>query len=514
MSSAVKKIICYALSHLGVPKSDTNEGNRFCFSFITNKEAVDNLRVLTIFIGTQERESVQYRIRSGTPNVSRNGTVSPGEIIQEQFFNDLRLVANNLTADPPLFVNMQSDTGSSRARNDYTGIIVETVNSSQKIAVSGFNDAAGSSEGFAAVPMFNVSSFTKSYNYAIFADGPESPVSAMVACGHIEAGGITIDNTSPTTVRPQGGYFSRVRRGRMVSSQIDFEEYFNPVLTNNDDEISSLRVLATVPIGFMVGHECGEIPLGKLNCDHLLEQMPPSYTWGYNFLIAPYHSRYAGYIVKVLGGYKTDTNFRLFCDNGTAIAVDNFVDSESRTVNKGVFDITTQSFCTIQSNRPLAVIQYAKGHEVDDDDNNAKEKDLADPQMTWIPSVSQYLNRYLMSNNVSSRPLSAQHFTSNGLYVTVLPECFNTSAILDNGTPIERDASKWSRFYCNNASDVCGYGISVEVSQARHLLRHMDSRCTFGAVMFGWGNQKGYGFPAGFGMAPVGGKYFYTAASE
>ena len=443
---------------------------------------------------------MQYRIRSGTPNVNRNGTVSPGEIIQEQFYN----------------ASMQSDTGSAKERNDFTGIIVETVNSSQKIAVSGFNDAAGSSEGFAAVPMFNVSSFTKSYNYTIFADGPESPVSAMVACGHIEAGGVTIDNTSPANVRPQGGYFpsKRIKEGEIALSLIDFEEYFNPVLTDNNDEISGLRVLATVPIGFMVGHECGEIPLGKLNCDHLLEQMPPSYTWGYNFLIAPYHSRYAGYIVKVLGGYKTDTNFRLFCDNGTAIAVDNFVDSQSRTVNKGVFDITTQSFCTIQSNRPLAVIQYAKGHEVDDDDNNAKEKDLADPQMTWIPSVSQYLNRYLMSNNVSSRPLSAQHFTSNGLYVTVLPGCFNTSAILDNGIPIERDASKWSRFYCNNSSDVCGYGISVEVSQARHLLRHMDSRCTFGAVMFGWGNQKGYGFPAGFGMAPVGGKYFYTAASE
>ena len=458
---------------------------------------------------------MQYRIRSGTPNVSRNGTVSPGEIIQEQFFSDLRLSANNLTADPPLFVNMQTDTGSSRARNDFTGIIVETVNSSQKIAVSGFNDAAGSSEGFAAVPMFNVSSFTKSYNYTIFADGPESPVSAMVACGHIEAGGVTIDNTSPIRVRPRGGYFptSSIRSGRTASSSIDFEEYFNPVLTNSNDRISSVRVFATVPIGFMVGHECGEIPLGKLNCDHLLEQMPPSYTWGYNFLIAPYHSRYAGYIVKVLGGYKTDTNFRLFCDNGTAIAVNNYVDSQSLLPNIGVFDITTQSFCTIQSNRPLAVIQYAKGHEVDDD-NTLKKEDLADPQMTWIPSVSQYLNRYLMSNNVSSRPNSAQHFTSNGLYVTVLPECFNTSAILDNGTPIERDACKWSHFYCNNFTDVCGYGISVEVSQARHLLRHMDSRCTFGAVMFGWGNQKGYGFPAGFGMAPVGGKYFYTAAAE
>ncbi|XP_019849170.1 PREDICTED: uncharacterized protein LOC100641243 [Amphimedon queenslandica] len=180
--------------------------------------------------------------------------------------------------------------------------------------------------------------------------------------------------------------------------------------------------------------------------------------------------------------------------------------------NRGVFNITEQAYCSIQSNKPIAVMQYAKGHLVDDrsnDDRSTKTlQDLADPAMTWVPSAGQYLNRYLISNDIYLISES-DPFSSNGVYVTVLPECFNASAILNNVTALESDASKWGRFYCDDLNDICGYGISVDIPQGDHLLRHADPNCAFGAIFFGWGDQKGYAYPAGFGMRPIA-ETFYT----
>uniref|UniRef100_A0A1X7STW8 IgGFc-binding protein N-terminal domain-containing protein n=1 Tax=Amphimedon queenslandica TaxID=400682 RepID=A0A1X7STW8_AMPQE len=269
----------------------------------------------------------------------------------------------------------------------------------------------------------------------------------------------------------------------------------------------------------MAGHQCGEVPQRIINCDHYVEQIPPSYTWGYNFLIVPFHSRDFGYIIKILPYSPSNTDFKVFCVNDgngiVDISVQNYVLEERLVPNKGVFDTTSQSYCTIQSNKPIAVMQYAKGHEVDDSyvDSPSTKTDagLGDPAMVWIPSVAQYLNKYFISNDVyliSENDL----FSSNGIYITVLPECFNASGILDNGAPLEADVSKWSAFYCDNITDVCGYGVSIDIVQGPHLLEHTDSTCSFSAVLFGWGNQKGYAYPAGFGMRPIAETFYSIAA--
>ena len=491
--------------------TDTNEGNKFCFSFLQNREEY-TIKILGIYIGTLESIPVKYRIRSGVNGVNKTGTVEPGAINKELYqydYNDH--FQTDLSLNPPRVKGMVPLVQDIRLVNDYTGIIIESVNSSQKIIVIGFNDGEGSSDGFTAVPVHNVSFMIKHYNYSVFtASGDASAVAAIVSCDIIEAGGVNIDNSVYPDLHVPTKYFTQSSNDTTNPSRIIFQPFYNPVLFTNDGLLSGIKVYTTQPIGFMSGHECGQVPMGEASCDHLIEQIPPSYTWGYNFLIAPFHSRDYGYLLKLLPAKDIDTSFKLFCTMGTIATVDvsvsNFTSTDRLVINKGIFDIVNQSHCTIQSNRPLAVMQYGKGYGADDPSNHPNttksQAHLGDPHMVWIPAVSQYLNRYLISNEVSVR---SQHFTSNGIYVTVLPSCFNTSAIVDNGTPVESNASKWNSFYCNGNTDLCGYGLSVDVSQGTHLLRHMNASCTFGAIVFGWGDQRGYAYPAGFGMRPIGG---------
>ena len=46
------------------------------------------------------------------------------------------------------------------------------------------------------------------------------------------------------------------------------------------DDLTGSRVVSNKPIAFISGHECGTLPNNVLFCDQLVEQIPPTSTWG------------------------------------------------------------------------------------------------------------------------------------------------------------------------------------------------------------------------------------------
>ena len=482
----IKKILQHlSLYYLGVPKSSTTEGNRFCFSFF---ETASHTTFL-IKIGTLESFPVEYHISSGVNEINKTNTVQPGSINTEQYQyipgnNESRL------ADEPLMANMTLDSFNSRDINDFTGIVIETVNSSHKISVTCFIQRENSElvDSFVAVPIVNVASITQQYNYSMmfneYGNNMHSQtvvLAAIVVCDTIKAGGVTLaySNTSIP-----GDYFGTLNQHGLRSSQIKFKKYYTPSIPFSPP---GTDVYATQPIGFMIGHAC--VSHNTRYCDYLIKQVPPSYTWGYNFLIGPGYGHFGYIILKFFPGKKTGTNFTIFCANSTSVTINalvqNFTKTDHMVLNKGTFNIDCQDYCTVQSNKPLAVMLYFNSTD-----------------MVWIPPVSQYLNRYLVTIHASS------YSFPRGVYVTVLPHCFDPSAILDNDNPLESNVSKWDIFHCDNITDSCGYGISVNIQEEEtHLLKHIDPSCSFGAIMFDWGEFASYACPAGFGMRPIGGNF-------
>uniref|UniRef100_A0A1X7TQT2 Uncharacterized protein n=1 Tax=Amphimedon queenslandica TaxID=400682 RepID=A0A1X7TQT2_AMPQE len=489
----------------GVPKSSsTTEGNKFCFSFFEPHIST----LFLIKVGSLESFPVQYHISSGVNGIYKTGTVQPGSINTEWY----RYIPGNsesrLEDFQPLIANMTIDFFNSRDINDFTGIEIKTINSSHTISVTCFSMSIDNSidttvDSFVAVPALNVGSITQQYNYSIFNEygnyyTDSQTVAAIVACDTIEAGGVSL--TYSNTSVP-GDYFGTYDQHGVRSSQIKFKKYYTP-------SVSSLPpgtdVYAIQPIGFMIGHACvsGYTPY----CEYLIEQVPPSYTWGYNFLVGPFTIRYFRYrsILKLFPGKEIGTNFKIFCADSVSVTVNilvqNFTKKDHMVPNKGVFDIYPQSYCTVQSNKPLAVMQYFESHDWYRYYDTYHYRTAA-PDMVWIPPVSQYLNRYLVPNDIRYY----DKFITSGVFVTVLPHCFDASAILIDSIPLESNASKWSIFHCDNITDSCGYGISVNIQQGRtHLLKHTDPSCSFGAIMFCSGDGKGYAYPAGFGMRPIG----------
>ena len=483
----LNKYTLYIKYFLGIPMDVSHEGNFFCFAFLRNKANTEPgggeaPRSLGIFIMTQNSNPVGYRVRSDSTGYTRTGTVTVGTIVREEYMTP----------------NVQEVNA---ATSPSAGIIVETTNSSQTIQVMGFSDSYGSSDGFLAVPIIQYrSNFT--YGYASLSASARSFYSmvAVVACGDIAVDDITYSTENKATVF----VFSSYVKGRFANTgSRDFfsgtmNEYNTLGLRSaNQYDFTGFRASSNQPIGFMTGHECGEIQLGEDTCDHIIEQIPPSYTWGYNFFVAPFEER-RGYVFKVWPRYE-GTSFTVYCSDGTNFNISNFQFNEINVEKRQRFELNSQLYCCIQSDRPLLVMQYGFSHE---HDNNIQ---FGDPNMVLVAPISQYLNQHVFTTNVSMYTRLNDDFTSHYISVTVLARYFVPNTILLDSTPLEPNITKWSIINCSQ-NDPCGYGISKRVNIGTHTVQHTNPNASINVIVYGWRIEKGYAYPAGYGMNPIGGE--------
>ena len=463
-----------------------------------------------IKIGTLEDFPVQYHISSGVNGINKTNTVQPRSINTEQYQYIPPGNVEGRLEEIPVIVNMTVDFFNNRSINDFTGIEIKTINSSHTISVTCFSKSSSyyhTEISFVAVPLFNVGSITQQYNYSIFDKFVDfyvssQTVAAIVVCDTIKAGGVSLTYSNASI---PGDYFGTYDERGVRSSQIKFEKYYTP-------SISSLPlgtdVYAIQPIGFMFGHAC--VSGYTFFCDYLIKQIPPSYTWGYNFLIGgqsyqPQFFIIHSKILKFFPGKEIGTNFKIFCTNSTSMTINepvqNFTKTDHMVLSKGIFHIGYQDYCTVQSNKPLAVMLYYRIFSYGGPSST----------MIWIPPVSQYLNRYLVAFDSTSY---STDFTVRNVHVTVYPHCFDASAILDNGIALENNAFNWHTFHCDKNTDICGYGVSVNIPNGIHLLYHTDPSCSFGAIMFELEKYgKANAYSAGFGMRPIGGNSEYYSCN-
>ena len=50
------------------------------------------------------------------------------------------------------------------------------------------------------------------------------------------------------------------------------------------------------------GHECGQVPKGRVKCDHLVDQVPPVSVWGQTYVVGALETQALGHQLKILAG--------------------------------------------------------------------------------------------------------------------------------------------------------------------------------------------------------------------
>lgn len=228
-------------------------------------------------------------------------------------------------------------------------------------------------------------------------------------------------------------------------------------------DLSGSLITSDKPIAVFGSHQCANIPNGVVACDHIVEQLPPTSTWGQSFVTMPLATRLRGDTFRVLAS----TDNTSVSINGVLVA----------TLNKGQFheQIITGP-ATITASEPVLVAQYSNGSNWDNV--------ISDPFMMLIPPYEQFLGNYTVTTPASG-------FATNFINV-VAPDAAVGNINLD-GVPIPTES-----FTPIGTSGFSGAQVPVDLGS-----HNLVGTLPFGAFVYGFDSYDSYGYPGGQSLAEV-----------
>ena len=276
----------------GVPPSTDNSGSFFCTAFLENTPGITeniNSGRRMLYITTDEPTPVPFTVQFGNlpllgmpPVPSVTGTATAGQYTQ-------------VTAPP--IVELGVGTGSI-PRLVHAVQITSTGGDIQVYAV---HDDERSSDGWLVLPQV-VHPDVSTYRYATFSsllDAGQLSRNTIFATTSCFTNRFTISLTIPagyptTRIHSGSSFFlnSLLNPGTTVSYSADTFERSSFFISGPTPDLTGWRPFADHPMGVVTGHACGRAPVGATACDHLVEQVPPTYTWGYNVFTAPQSQRF------------------------------------------------------------------------------------------------------------------------------------------------------------------------------------------------------------------------------
>ena len=228
-------------------------------------------------------------------------------------------------------------------------------------------------------------------------------------------------------------------------------------------DVTGTTILSTKPVAVFGGHQCANIPVGFVACDHIVEQLPPEDSWGRNFLTVPLGTRTGADTFRVIAS-----------DNGTTVTTNGVVVA---VLNRGQFKefrLTTRS--VVSADKPVLLSQYSNSSSFDNV--------TSDPFMMLIPPFEQFLASYTVTTPASG-------FRTN--LVNVVAPTSVVGALTMDGNPIPAGL-----FQAIGAS---GYsGAQVPVTLGGHTF---SATLPFGVFSYGYDSFDSYGYPGGLALGQV-----------
>lgn len=215
------------------------------------------------------------------------------------------------------------------------------------------------------------------------------------------------------------------------------------------NDLSGSLISSDKNISFFSGHQCAYIPDNVMACNHLIEQLPPTPSWGKHY--------YLGELKK-----RSRFNYRVLAnEDDTKIFVNN---KYLTTLQAGKFiEQNVSGEVQITANKPILVSQYSQGFRNGDA--------IGDPMMLLISPTQQFLKKYRFATPVNG-------FWEHYVNVVVPTKAISTLKL--NGKPIPRNIFK--------QFGKTRYSIAyLRVNYGTHQL---EAEEPFGMTPYGFGYDK------------------------
>jgi len=243
---------------------------------------------------------------------------------------------------------------------------------------------------------------------------------------------------------------------------------------NFDTNEAGIKVVTNKPVSAFSGHECALLPEDAGGCDYLIEQIPPTLSWGRVYYTTPLATR-RSYTIKILAAYNS-TDVDIYCNNS----------KESHTIGEGLILKKTynhQEHCAVYSSKEVLVAEFSHG-QIDDNVTG-------DPMMTTVPATIHYTNKFIFS---TIRHANYAHFVN----IIVLAQYYQPDMIylIAGGVNKSLDTQEWMPIKVNNVIEA--YATKVTISEGVVGIIHTNASALMTTIVYGFARFTGYGHPGGF----------------
>jgi len=255
-------------------------------------------------------------------------------------------------------------------------------------------------------------------------------------------------------------------------------------------ELTGSIITTNQPVGLMSAHNCMDMPLGTLYCDHGEQMVPPVHALGFRYAAVMYRPRVAT---------ETSTFWRIVgAVDGTALTYTSPVGGPT-TINKGqaiTFQTGTPFVVTSQDkDHPFEFFEYMTGSKFVSDG-------YGDPDFVLGVPPDQYLSDYVFFADPTYPETNLVVIRARGTDSAFHDVTLDCLGPLTNWQPV--GDYEWARtdLITGNFSPV------GNCSTGRHQIK---SDAPFGLWVWGWGTplttsmtkNVSYGYPGGMNVAPI-----------
>ena len=423
-------ILILAASFFSIPNSyaqPDNIGTEFWLMFNQNHNGGGTQ---TLFISGQTATNGVVDI----PGIGFNQafTITPGTVTSIPLPNDVDVITSDIVESKGIHITADDD-----------------------IAVYGLNQQSATTDAFLGMPadVLGLEYIVLAYNALNSSLGAQFGIVATA-----NSTTVTITPSVTVGIRTAGVPYNIImNQGEVYQLESD---------TANED-LTGTIITSSAPIGVFGGAECVNVPFSALYCDHLVEQLPSTDTWGTQFLTSPLATRTGGDIFRILSSVDA-TDITL---NGTVVA----------TLNRGEFhemDLSSVSYNEISATNPVLLAQYSKGTTADNV--------TSDPFMMLIPPFEQYSGAATFSTPASGFSVH---------YVNLVIQDPGVGSVMLDGVVIP--AGDFTSIGSSGFS-----GAQISVTAGVHSIFDPNN-FLFGGLIYGFGSADSYGYPSGSLYSPA-----------
>jgi len=230
---------------------------------------------------------------------------------------------------------------------------------------------------------------------------------------------------------------------------------------NLNEDLTGTVIQSNQPVSVFAGVKCVNIPAGYGYCDHIVEQLTPTSTWGKNIDTFPFKPRQnnKGDFLRILASI-----------DDTIVTINGSV---AGTINRGQFlETIIKKPVEISTSEPVLVSQYMTG--------SSYEGRIGDPSSSLVTPVEQFLSDYTFLVPIS--------YAEN--YVNVIAPSSSLKDLMLDGSPV-------------NAGVFSSYGTkglsagTISLSEGSHTIK---GSAPFGIYVYGYNQDVSYAYPGGLAL--------------